>query len=173
MTNVNFLNYKTQKSSFFGMLKIRNDFCDSWKDSQRWKPWRLEVAEAECEECKKKWLIAFQICSIILILLMIGTFYLVAYPIIKDINVFDNVLHNYLTPNGSIITFYALDLLDRTFCFSDGKYGHTFSDGSVNNKRSDIITEILVRTQRIDIHKVCFISFGPLFVFSSFFHITQ
>ena len=96
------------------------------------------VAEGTRKECTMKWLIGFQICSTILILLMIGTSYLVAYSIMKEIKVFENITHNYSTPNESIVTLYALDPLARTFCFGDGKYGQIFSDGSIYNRRSDI-----------------------------------
>lgn len=96
------------------------------------------VARGTRKGCTMKWLIGMQIFSTILILLMMGTFYLFAYPIIKEINVFQNTTLNYSTPNEKIVTLCALDPLARTFCFGDGKYGQMFSDRSVYNRRSDI-----------------------------------
>lgn len=98
----------------------------------------LLVAEKKHDKCKMKWLIGFQIVTTILVLLMIGIFCLVAYPIIKETQILINGMHNDSIQNEKIVTLYALDPLARTFCFDDGKYGHTFSDWSVYNRRSDI-----------------------------------
>ncbi|CAF3599011.1 unnamed protein product [Rotaria socialis] len=91
-----------------------------------------------------KWLITAQICTTILILLMIGTFYLVGYPLMKEhqtithITNITNIKPNILEDKENIVTLYALDPVASTFFFDDGKYGQIISDWSVYNRHSDI-----------------------------------
>ena len=85
-----------------------------------------------------KWLIGVQICTTIIILLMVGAFYIVAYSKVKEKTVYINVTNDDCQKKENIVTLYALDPLARTFYFADGEYGQTISDGSVYNRRSDI-----------------------------------
>jgi hypothetical protein len=103
------------------------------------------VVKKNHEKCKLKWLISLQICTTIIIVLVIGTFYLVGYPIRKErevitniTQVLTNITQNNSTQKDNIATLYALDPLARAFCFDDGGYGQTFSDWSVYNRCSDI-----------------------------------
>ncbi|CAF1456314.1 unnamed protein product [Rotaria magnacalcarata] len=101
----------------------------------------LMAVRRKSGRCKMKWLITAQICTTILILLMIGTFYLVGYPLMKERQIITYITN--ITPNISeykenIVTLYTLDPVASTFCFDDGKYGQIISDWSVYNRRSDI-----------------------------------
>ncbi|CAF0862705.1 unnamed protein product [Adineta steineri] len=92
-------------------------------------------------EKKMKWLIIFQVCSTIIILLLISMLCFVNYPVIKKqffVTNITNITNNDLQQNENITTLYALDPEARTFCFHDGKYGHTITNGVVYNRCSDI-----------------------------------
>ncbi len=54
----------------------------------------LMIMEKKQEKCKIKWLIGLQICTTIFTLLMVGTFYFVAYPITKEKQVLTNVTYD-------------------------------------------------------------------------------
>ncbi|CAF0820698.1 unnamed protein product [Adineta steineri] len=62
----------------------------------------------------------------------------VNYPVIKKTFIITNITNNDLQQNENITTLYALDPEARTFCFHDGKYGHTITNGAVYNRCSDI-----------------------------------
>lgn len=101
----------------------------------------LLIVDKQREQNKIKCVIGFQIFTTFLILSMIGMLYAVGYSTIKETKIFINVTndtHDDCKQKENIVTLYALDPLARTFCFDDGKYGQTFSDWSVYNRRSDI-----------------------------------
>lgn len=97
------------------------------------------LLEKKGEKCKTKWLIGLQICTTILILLMIGIFYATVNSVVKERQVIIVNNTNYNTEQKeNIVTLYALDPLARTFCFGNGKFGQIISNFSVYNNRSDI-----------------------------------
>jgi hypothetical protein len=98
----------------------------------------LIAMENKREKCKMKWLISLQICTIIFVLLMIGTFYLAVYPKIRQHQAPTNVTHQDSNKKENIVTLYALDPIADSFSFGDGRYGQSISDGSVYNRDSEI-----------------------------------
>ena len=98
----------------------------------------LVPMENKSQKSKLKCLIGLQIGTIVAIVLMVGMFCIVAYPLFKE-----RKAHNHDKPsdnkqNEKIVTLYALDPLANSFGFGDGTYGQIFKDWSVYNKRSDI-----------------------------------
>ena len=98
----------------------------------------LMVMNNKRENGKIKWLIGLQICTILFILLMIGTFFFFSHSMMKTTQPSANTTHDDSEPGKNIVTLYALDPLARTFSFGDGKYGEMFENWSVYNRRSDI-----------------------------------
>lgn len=86
-----------------------------------------------------KWLVGLQIFTIVVTVLLIGTFYLVAYPNSKDKrHHFTDIGPSNSVQNDNINILYAIDPVGHSFCFQDGKYGETITDWTVYNRCSDI-----------------------------------
>jgi len=84
-------------------------------------------------------LIGLQICTTAVTMLLIGTFYLIAYPSIKEKRQpFTNIAPSNSVQKDNIAILYAIDPVGHSFCFHDGKYGETITDWTVYNRCSDI-----------------------------------
>jgi hypothetical protein len=142
MSNVDFLSCII-KRIFFSLLCLKSEMTILTSENKdkivnSGTLGHFTGAEKKHEKSKMKWLIGLQICTIIMILLMIGTFCLTVYPKMKEWQVITSATHNNSEHKESIVTMYALDPLARTFCFRDGRYGHELSDWSVYNRDSEI-----------------------------------
>ena len=98
----------------------------------------LMVLQNKREKRKMKWLIGLQICTIIMVLLLVATFYIAIYPKIRQNYVHTNVTHDDSNQKENIVTLYALDPLASSFSFGDEKYGEIISNWSVYNRDSEI-----------------------------------
>jgi hypothetical protein len=84
-------------------------------------------------------LVGLQIFTTAVTMLLIETFYLIAYPSIKEKRQpFTNIAPSNSVQKDNIAILYAIDPVGHSFCFGDGKYGETILDWTVYNRCSDI-----------------------------------
>ena len=86
-----------------------------------------------------KWLLVLQICTTVLTLFFLGTFYLHVHPSRKgESQPFTNIIPDSSVTKDGLVTLYALDPVAHSFCFGDGQYGETITDWTVYNRCTDI-----------------------------------
>ncbi|CAF1298962.1 unnamed protein product [Adineta ricciae] len=87
-----------------------------------------------------KFLIALQILTTVLTLILVGTLYSMTYKHnrVEKHQPYTNIAPTQSNRNGSISVLYVLDPIGHSFCFRDGLYGESITDWTVYNRCSDL-----------------------------------
>jgi hypothetical protein len=97
------------------------------------------TAERTSEKRTLKWLIVLQVCTVVVTVMMLSTFYIRFHSSGKEKHLpFTSITPASSGPQEGLAILYAVDPIAHSFCFRDGQYGETISDWTVYNRCSDL-----------------------------------